>query len=184
MRQRRRRHERPGFINDGAVLATVNAAFRAACGGGLTASVDRRCARRLPKLRPGRRNAAQPDKETFRSPLRRERRSIRRFSGRMTPPTRSGVPAGTMDWVRPHFRSVVLGASPATPPYEIGPAPSFSDTIRRQPSADPVQKHDPGSGYGAKKGLTAEGPLQKRKSNCRSRPCTRARATGSYPWLL
>jgi len=85
MRQRRRRHERPGFINDGAVLAAINAAFRAAYGGGLTASVDRRCARRLPKLRPGRRNAAQPDKETFRSPLRRERRSIRRFSGRMTP---------------------------------------------------------------------------------------------------
>ena len=163
MRQRRRQHERPGFINDGAVLAAVNAAFRAACGGGLTASVDRRCARRLPELRPGRRNAAQPDKETFRSPLRRERRSIGRFSGRMTPPTRSGVPAGTMDWVRPHFRSVVLGASPATPPYKIGPAPSFSDTIRRQPSADPVQKHDPGSGYGAKKGLTAEVPLQKRK---------------------
>ena len=79
----------------------------------------------------------------------------------MTPPARSGVPAGTMDWVRPHFRSVVLGASPATPPYEIGPAPSFSDTIRRQPSADPVQKHDPGSGYGAKKGLTTGGPLQK-----------------------
>ena len=172
MRQRRQRHERPSFINDGAVLAAINAAFRAACGGGLTASVDRRCARRLPKLRPGRRNAAQPDKETFRSPLRRERRSIRRFSGRMTPRARSGVPAGTMDWVRPHFRSVVLGASPATPPYEIGPAPSFSDTIRRQPSADPVQKHDPGSGYGAKKGLTAEGPAES----------SSMREKGKRPW--
>ena len=29
------RYERPGFINDGAVLAAVNAAFRAAYGGGL-----------------------------------------------------------------------------------------------------------------------------------------------------
>ena len=29
----------------------------------------------------GRRNAAQPDKETFRSPLRRERRSIERVFG-------------------------------------------------------------------------------------------------------
>ena len=65
------------------MLAAVNAAFRATCGGGLAASVDRRCARRLPKLRPGRRNAAQPDKETFRSPLRRQRRSIRQFPGRI-----------------------------------------------------------------------------------------------------
>ena len=37
----------PGFCNDGAVLAAVNAAFRAACGGGLAASADCRCARRL-----------------------------------------------------------------------------------------------------------------------------------------
>src|SRR3974377_1609330 len=53
-------------------------------------------------------------------------------------------------------------ANPTKPRHrQIGPALSFSNTIRRQPSADPVQKHDPGSGYGAKKGLTAEGPLQK-----------------------
>ena len=101
-----------------------------------------------------------------------ERRSIRRFSGRMIPPARSGVPAGTMDWVRPHFRFVVLGASLATPPYEIGPAPSFYDTIRQQPSADLVQKHDPGSGYGAKKGLTAEGPAES----------SSMREKGKRPW--
>ena len=38
--------------------------------------------------------------------------------------------------------------------------PFLSDTIRRQPSADPVQKQDPGSGMAQKKGLTT-GPLQK-----------------------
>jgi len=64
--QRRQRHERPSFIHDGAVLEAVNAACRAACGGSLTASVDRHCARRLPKLRPGRRNAVQPNKKTVR----------------------------------------------------------------------------------------------------------------------
>ncbi len=83
MQQRRQRHERPSFCNDGAVLAAVNAAFRAACGGGLAASVDRRCARRHSEVKPGRRNAVQPDKETFRSLLRRQRRSIRQFPGRI-----------------------------------------------------------------------------------------------------
>ncbi len=43
---------------------------------------------------------------------------------------------------------------------EIGPALSSSNTIRRQPCADPVQKHDPGSDK-AQKGLTTTGPLQK-----------------------
>jgi hypothetical protein len=66
----------------------------------------------------------------------------------------------------------VLGASLATPPYEIGPAPSFYDTIRQQPSADLVQKHDPGSGYGAKKGLTAEGPAES----------SSMREKGKRPW--
>ena len=37
---------------------------------------------------------------------------------------------------------------------------SSSNTIRRQPSADPVQKHDPGSDK-AQKGLTTAGALQK-----------------------
>src|SRR5208337_3309149 len=51
----------------------------------------------------------------------------------------------------------------ARPPRvsKIGPALSSSNTIRRRPSADPVQKHAPGNGYGAKKGLTSRGPLQK-----------------------
>jgi hypothetical protein len=54
----------PRYANAGAVLAPVNAAFRAASGGGLWASIDHRCARRLPKARPGRRNAARPNRET------------------------------------------------------------------------------------------------------------------------
>ena len=160
MRQRRRRHERPGFINDGAVLAAINAAFRAACGGGLTASVDRRCARRLPKLRPGRRNAAQPDKETFRSPLRRERRSIRRFSGRMTPlPEAASLPGR---WIGSGRISARWCLAQARQPrhMRLDRAPSFSDTIRRQPSADPVQKHDPAwIKAQRKKGIDFQGPV-------------------------
>ena len=50
---------------------------------------------------------------------------------------------------------------PGNPRIKIGSALSFSNAIRRQPCADPVQKHDPGSDK-AQKGLTTTGPLQKR----------------------
>ena len=50
---RRGAHERPGPLNPGAVLAAVNTAFRAACRGGLAASVDCHCAQRLSGSRPG-----------------------------------------------------------------------------------------------------------------------------------
>jgi hypothetical protein len=56
----------PASPKDGTVLPAVNAAFRAAFGGGLTASVDSLCARRRSECRPGRRNAAQPNRETCR----------------------------------------------------------------------------------------------------------------------
>jgi hypothetical protein len=46
----------PASFKRGAVLAALNIAFRAACRGGLTASVDRCCAQRSSKFRPGRRN--------------------------------------------------------------------------------------------------------------------------------
>src|SRR5208337_1833849 len=72
----------------------------------------------------------------------------------------------------------------ARPPRvsKIGPALSSSNTIRRRPSADPVQKHAPGNGYGAKKGLTSRGPLQKRyltnSTSARSCGPARPRAIG------
>ena len=67
-----------------------------------------------------------------------------------------------MDWVRPQCLQEVLGLKPGQPrASKIGPALSSSNTIRRQPSADPVQKHDPGSGRKRKKGLTTKGPLRR-----------------------
>jgi hypothetical protein len=84
MRQRRPRHERPGFINDGSALAAVNTASRRLWRWP-AASVDRHCARRFWEGRPGRRNAVQPNKETLRSQMRHERRNTPRFSGRITP---------------------------------------------------------------------------------------------------
>jgi hypothetical protein len=59
----------PVMLNSGAVLAAVNTAFRAARGGGLAASVDRHGARRFLGVRPGRRNAAKPNKETAQQEL-------------------------------------------------------------------------------------------------------------------
>ena len=53
---------------DGAVLAAVNTAARRVPRWP-AASVDRPCARRLTEVRPGRRNAVQPNRETFRCPL-------------------------------------------------------------------------------------------------------------------
>jgi hypothetical protein len=47
-----------------APRARPSRTLRAACGGGLAAILDRRCARRMTVLRPGRRNAAQPNRET------------------------------------------------------------------------------------------------------------------------
>ena len=156
------RHERPGFINDGSVLAAVNTASRRLWRWP-PASVDRHCARRLPEAQAGtekrrsaeQRNCSQP------AAARKEKHSTV-FGQDRHQPSRSGVPAGTMDWVRPQCLQEVLGLKPRQPrASKIGPALSSSNTIRRQPSADPVQKHDPGSGYGAKKGLTSRGPLQK-----------------------
>ncbi len=42
---------------------------------------------------------------------------------------------------------------------KIGPALSSSNTIGWQPCADPVQKHDPGSGKRRKKGIDNQGPV-------------------------
>ena len=155
------RHERPGFINDGSVLAAVNTASRRRWRWP-PASVDRHCARRLADLRPGWRNAVQPDKETFRSPLRRERRSDRRFSGRISTflPEATSLPGRRIGSGRTYAGGAWTEARRPRA-FEIGPALSSSNTIRRQPSADPVQKHAPGSGNGAKRGLTTKGPLQK-----------------------
>ena len=159
MRQRRRQHERPGFINDGAVLAAVNAAFRAACGGGLTASVDRRCARRLPKLRPGRRNAAQPDKETFRSPLRRERRSTRRFSGRINTslPEAASLPGR---WIGSGRISARWCLAQARQPRHIRldrPLPSLTPS-GGSPALTPYRSMTPAVDT-AKKGIDGGGPV-------------------------
>jgi len=74
------RHERPSLFNDGSVLAAVNTASRRLWRWP-SASVAA-TARGVPELRPRRRNAVQPDKETVRSQLQRERRSTRRFSGK------------------------------------------------------------------------------------------------------
>jgi hypothetical protein len=57
----------PVYANPGAVLRPVKAAFRAACGGGLAASLDRPCARRLSGDRPGRRNGPRPNRETLKT---------------------------------------------------------------------------------------------------------------------
>jgi hypothetical protein len=54
----------PVLPNPSTVLRPVKAACRAASGGGLAASLDRPCARRLSEVRPGRRNAAKPNRET------------------------------------------------------------------------------------------------------------------------
>ena len=111
------RHERPGLFNDGSVLAAVNTASRRLWRWP-PASVDRHCARRLPDLRPGRRNAVQPNKETVRSQLRRERRSTPTVFGQDRHlPSRSGVPAGTMDWVRPQCLQEELGLKPGNPAH-------------------------------------------------------------------
>ena len=57
----------PGLPKDGAVLAAVNIASRRLWRWP-PANVDRRCARRLMEIRPGRRNAVQPNKETSLQP--------------------------------------------------------------------------------------------------------------------
>ena len=109
------RHERPGFINHGAVLAAVNTASRRLWRWP-AASVDRHCARRPPELRPGRRNAVQPNRETSRSPLRRERRSNRRFSGRINTslPEAASLPGRWIGSGRKPCRRC-LGEAQATP---------------------------------------------------------------------
>jgi len=54
---------RPGVPHDRAVLTALNAASRH-LQRWPSASVDRLCARRIAKVRPGRRNAVQRNKET------------------------------------------------------------------------------------------------------------------------
>ena len=155
----RQRHERPGFTHNGTVLAAVNTASRRVPRWP-AASVDSPCARRLSELRPGRRNAVQPNKETFRSPLRRKEKHSR-ISGRIdTLPEAASLPGRWIGSGRKRCRRRLAEARQPRS-TKIGPALSSSNTIRWQPCADPVQKHDPGSGYGAKKGLTSRGPLQK-----------------------
>ena len=57
---------------------------RAVIAGGLWRVLYRHCARRLWGGRPGRRNAVQPNKESFRSHMKKER-SPQEFPGRITP---------------------------------------------------------------------------------------------------
>jgi hypothetical protein len=49
------------------------------------------------------------------------------------------------------YAQVAPGKSRATPQQLDWTGPTFSNTIRWQPCAHPGQKHDPGSGYGAKR---------------------------------
>ena len=160
MQQRRQRHERPGFIKDGSVLATVNPASRRLWRWP-SARVDRPCARRFWEGRPGRRNAVQPNKETFRSALRRKRRSTRRFSGRITPafPKRSSLPGR---WIGSGRISARWCLAQARQPRHMRldrPLP-FLTPSGGSPALTPYRSMTPGSGYGAKKGLTAEGPAE------------------------
>src|SRR6516162_7645618 len=66
-----------------------------------------------------------------------------------------------MDWVRPQCLQEVLGLKPGQPrASKIGPALSSSNTIRRQPSADPGQKHAPAVETAQrKKGIDFQGPV-------------------------
>ena len=101
---------------------------------------------RPPDLRPGRRNAVQPDKETARS-LRRKRRSTRPFSGRIgafLPEAASLPDDGLGQVVKNAGGAWTETRRPRA--FEIGPALSSSNTIRRQPRAEPVQKHAPEQG--------------------------------------
>jgi hypothetical protein len=164
------RHERPGFINDGSVLAAVNTASRRLWRWP-SASVDRHCARRFWEGRPGRRNAAQPNKETFRSQMRHERRRTPRFSGGITPAFPKRRPCRD-DGLGQAALFAGGACTEARQPRlsKIGPALSSSNTIRRQSSADPVQKHDPGSDK-AQKGIDNNGPVT--EANLPRISCTR-----------
>ena len=115
MRQRRQRHERPSQPKHGAVLVAVNTASRRLWRWP-AASVDRHCARRLSERRPGRRNAVQTEQRNCSGSAAARKEKHQKFLGRIDPPSRSGVPAGTMDWVRPHVRKEAPGESQATPP--------------------------------------------------------------------
>ena len=159
MRQRRQRHERPGFLNDRPVLTALNAASRRLWRWP-SASVDRRSARRFTRRRPGWRNAVQPNRETVPSELRRERRSTRRFSGRIDTSLPEARPCRDDGLGQAAMLAGGAWTGARQPrPSKIGPALSSSNTIRRQPSADPVQKHYPGSDK-AQKGIDNKGPVR------------------------
>ena len=147
------RHERPGFINDGSVLAAVNTASRRLWRWP-SASVDRHCARRLPELRPGRRNAVQPNKETVRSQLRHERRSTRRFSGRINTslPEAASLPGRWIGSGRNALQEA-LGLKPGNPahlrldrPFPLqtpsGGSPALTPYRSMTPAVETAQKRD------------------------------------------
>jgi hypothetical protein len=121
------------------------------------------CARHLSELRPGQRNGSQPNRETFCSLLRCERRGIRRFSGKIDTPSRSGVPAGTMDWVRPQLLQEVLGLKPGNPAHLRLDRPFPLQTPSGGSPALPRTEAWPRQWVRRKKGLTPRGPLQKQK---------------------
>ena len=76
MRQRRQRHERPGFINDGSVLAAVNTASRRLWRWP-SASVDRRCARRFCEAQAGTEKRRSAEQRNYSQPAapRKEKHS-------------------------------------------------------------------------------------------------------------
>ena len=130
-----------------------------------------RFAARHPRVGAGCLNWARPDlcrgRGVTRVPTAKTVRSQRNdaaFSGRITSafPKLSSLPGRWIGSGREFARRYLVKARQPRA-SKIGPALSSSNTIRRQPCADPVQKHDPGIDK-AQKGLTTEGPLQKQTS--------------------
>ena len=119
---------------------------------------------RPPDLRPGWRNAVQPDKETARS-LRRKRRSTRRFSGRIGTflPEGASLPGRWIGSGREKMQEE-LGLKPGDParlrldrPFPLR-TPSGGS-----PALSPYRSMPPGRER-RKKGIDYEGPLQRRFS--------------------
>ncbi len=76
-------------------------------------------------------------------------------------PSRSGVPAGTMDWVRPRCLQEVLGLEPGNPAHQRLDRPFPLQTPSGgSPTLTPYRSMTP-AGTKRKKGLTTRGPLQK-----------------------
>ena len=141
-------HERPRLHQRWRRARGRQHRFRAACGGGLR-----------PVLTAAARGAFGSSGRDGETPFSRTKKLFAarekhpEFLGRINTslPEAASLPGRWIGSGRNACRRR-LDTKPGQPrASKIGPALSSSNTIRRQPSADPVQKHDPGSGCGAKK---------------------------------